>query len=229
MRPGIASVAAMMNQRPASRSYLTFGPNVFAPARTGREERVGREVQHAVGRARGLEKLRMRPLAARMNCVGPAAPLGSGGSDPGLAKSRADESLQEGRRLGRVERARSPALSGGTASPWPRPRNAGLGTMRRVDDHGGGGSRQGRAGQRPILEAHQLSARRVANLGARDRLARLCRPRSLRGNRRVGATAGEDRQATIAGHSRRRHPDDFRGLDGALATPGPVPDYGNAT
>ncbi len=34
MRPGTASVAAMMNQRPASRSYLTFGPNVFAPART---------------------------------------------------------------------------------------------------------------------------------------------------------------------------------------------------
>ena len=41
----------------------------------------------------------MRPLAARMNWAGPAAPLGSGGSDPVCAEIGADEVLQQRRWL----------------------------------------------------------------------------------------------------------------------------------
>ncbi len=82
MRPGTASVAAMTNQRPASRSYFTFGPKTFAPARTGVKNALAVRFSTWSAEAVAFEKLRMRPLAARMNCDGPAAPLGSGGSEP---------------------------------------------------------------------------------------------------------------------------------------------------
>ena len=82
IRPGSASVAIMMNQRPASRSYLTFGANVAAPLRTDPKKVLVETLRTPSGAPVAREKLRMRPLAAKMNCAGPAAPLGSGGSDP---------------------------------------------------------------------------------------------------------------------------------------------------
>ncbi len=82
MRPGSASVAAVMNHRPASRSYFTLGPNVAAPLRTAPKNALIERFRTLSATPLVREKLLRRPLAATMNCVGPAALLGSGGSDP---------------------------------------------------------------------------------------------------------------------------------------------------
>ncbi len=82
MRPGIASVPAMTNQRPARRSYLIWGPKVLAPFRTGVKKTSVETLSTPSAAPVVFEKLRIRPFAARMNCAGPAAPLGSGGSEP---------------------------------------------------------------------------------------------------------------------------------------------------
>ena len=106
-----ASVATMMNQRPARRSYFTFGPNVVRARAHRREERVGRQVQHAVGRAGRLRKAADASVGGEdeLRRTRRAARIGRERSR--LAERRAGESLQERRRLGRVERGECPAAS----------------------------------------------------------------------------------------------------------------------
>jgi hypothetical protein len=81
-RPGVASVTAMMNQRPAIRSYLTLGVKMDAPFRTDAKNAFVVTLSTPSATPLAFEKLRMRPFAAKMNCAGPAPPLGSGGSEP---------------------------------------------------------------------------------------------------------------------------------------------------
>ena len=81
MRPGSASVASMTNQRPASRSYFTFGANVAAPLRTDAKNVLVVMFSTPSGAPVAFEKLRMRPFAAKMNCAGPGARR----SDPAAA------------------------------------------------------------------------------------------------------------------------------------------------
>ena len=115
MRPGSASVGG--NDEPASRQPVVLHlrrERRRAVAHRG-EERIRREVHHAVGGCRSPARTcRMRPLAAKMNCDRSGAAEGSGGSEPELAEGRANEVLRHRGRRGRgqVVRAAQGAVGG---------------------------------------------------------------------------------------------------------------------
>ena len=78
-RPGTASVAMVMNQRPDRRSKRMRPPN-GVPLPFTLAKKVVVLAFSTPSPVPALTKLRMKPLAIAMNCVGPAAALPSGGS-----------------------------------------------------------------------------------------------------------------------------------------------------
>src|SRR5262245_31573346 len=77
IRPGPASVAIVMNQRPDSRSNRTRPPKGFPLPFTDAKKIAGFALSTPSAEP-DLAKERRRPFAMATNCVGPAAALPSG-------------------------------------------------------------------------------------------------------------------------------------------------------
>ena len=185
MRPGTASVAAMMNQRPASRSYLIFGSERIRAGAHRRKERVGREIQDLVGSRRRLGKTSDLPVGRDDELRRPGGTARIGRQRAGLAESRADEALQERHRLAGIE------VVGGAGHHLLRA--AGPSRVRECRSPNDAAARSGHVegGRERLLrlQVHEVLARGVADARAR-RLARR-RLRQDRGRAEAARQNGE--------------------------------------
>ena len=212
------------DDEPAARQAGRTSPSartLDAPLRTGVKNALVVTLRTPSAAPVAREKLRMRPLAARMNCAGPAAPLGSGGSEP---SSPNDAPVKVCRNV--AARCADRSVPG----------RAGFTAVRRADrsQRTPAGARCGGVEDRRLrqLSAALPAARAPGSLTGRSSRSRSARPRSHARLRRRDACA-ECRVGEPPSRTRMRDGDEREPQHTSAGTSrghtGIDPDYGNAT
>src|SRR5437868_8644699 len=92
MRPGVSSVAITTNQRPDRRSNRTRGPNGDDDPRSDAKNVFVVMLRTPSATPDERSSVLIRPLAATTNCVGPIAPVASGGISDSVSVAAGNDS-----------------------------------------------------------------------------------------------------------------------------------------